>query len=161
MKRVLVTGSCGNIGANVVDLLVQRGYQVRGIDLDNKKNRQTAARWGARVDMCFGSVCNEAVVADVVSGMDHVIHLAAIVPPVTDVDQAIESLANARMEYGAKIHSAKWVMTELHGLGYHGVAICDHRDDFSRKRGRIIAKGRLLKYLKQSRPPELIDGTKW
>ena len=103
----------------------------------------------------------------------------------TDVGQAIESLANARMEYGAKIHSAKWVMTELHGLGYHGVAICDHRDDFSRKRGRIIAKGRLLKYLKSIGMypyelrtidqevvgkgrlvgtlgrPELIDGTIW
>ena len=34
MKRVLVTGACGNIGANVVDLLVQRGYFVRAVDLD-------------------------------------------------------------------------------------------------------------------------------
>ena len=94
MKRVLVTGSCGNIGANVVDLLVQRGYQVRGIDLDNKKNRETVARWGDRVDMCFGSICDDASVADVVSGMDHVIHLAAIVPPLTDVDQAMGYAVN-------------------------------------------------------------------
>ena len=94
MKRVLVTGSCGNIGANVVDLLVQRGYQVRGIDLDNKKNRETAARWGDRVDMCFGSICDDALVANVVSGMDHVIHLAAIVPPLTDVDQAMGYAVN-------------------------------------------------------------------
>ena len=33
MKRILVTGCCGNIGANVVDLLLERGYGVRGIDL--------------------------------------------------------------------------------------------------------------------------------
>jgi nucleoside-diphosphate-sugar epimerase len=89
MKRVLVTGSCGNIGANVVDLLVQRGYGVRGIDLDTRKNRKTAARWGDRVDTCFGSIGNGALVADSVSGMDHVIHLAAVVPPATDVDQAM------------------------------------------------------------------------
>jgi nucleoside-diphosphate-sugar epimerase len=88
VKRVLVTGSCGNIGANVVDLLVQRGYGVRGIDLDTKKNRRTAARWGEGIDMRFGSICNGALVADLVSGMDHVIHLAALVPPATDVDQA-------------------------------------------------------------------------
>ena len=94
MKRVLVTGSCGNIGANVVDLLVQRGYQVRGIDLDNNKNRETASRWGDRVDMCFGSICSDALVADVVSEMDHVIHLAAIVPPLTDVDQAMGYVVN-------------------------------------------------------------------
>ncbi len=94
MKQVLVTGACGNIGANVVDLLVQRGYGVRAVDLDNKKNRATAERWGARVDMCFGSICDESVVLDVVSGMDHVIHLAAIVPPVTDVDQAMGYAVN-------------------------------------------------------------------
>ena len=30
----------------------------------------------------------------------------------------------------------------------YGVAICDRRDQFNRTRGRIIAKGRLLKHLK-------------
>jgi nucleoside-diphosphate-sugar epimerase len=89
MKRVLVTGSCGNIGANVVDLLLQRGYAVRGIDLDTPNNRETAGRWGTDIDMCFGSICNAALVADIVVDMDHVIHLAAIVPPATDVDQAL------------------------------------------------------------------------
>ena len=102
MKRVLVTGSCGNIGANVVDLLVQRGYGVRGIDLDTKGTRKTAARWGDRVDMCFGSICNEALVADAVSGTDHVIHLAAVVPPATEVDQA--------MSYAVNVVATRWIV---------------------------------------------------
>lgn len=33
--------------------------------------------------------------------------------------------------------------------GIYGVAICDKRDQFNRQRGRIIAKGRLLKHLKE------------
>ena len=37
MKQVLVTGGCGNIGANVVDLLVERGYAVRVVDLAREK----------------------------------------------------------------------------------------------------------------------------
>ena len=81
MKRVLVTGACGNIGANVVDLLVERGYSVRALDLDTSGGRKVASRWGDRVEMHFGSICNEALVREVVAGMDHVIHLAAIVPP--------------------------------------------------------------------------------
>ncbi len=94
------------------------------------------------------------------------ITVANMIPdPVVDVErdvgEAIEVLTNARMKYGVKIHPATWMMKELHELGYRGIAICDRHDNFSRKRGRIIAKGRLLKYLKQSRPPELIDGTKW
>jgi len=88
MKRILVTGACGNIGANVVDLLLERGYFVRAIDLDTRATRKKAARWGERVDLRFGSICNEALVDEIVVGVDHVIHLAAMVPPGTDVDQA-------------------------------------------------------------------------
>jgi len=94
MKRVLVTGACGNIGANVVDLLVQRGYAVRCVDLDTKKNRRTASRWSDRVEMRFGSICNRTLLAELVSEMDHVIHLAAVVPPATDVDQALGYAVN-------------------------------------------------------------------
>ena len=35
--------------------------------------------------------------------------------------------------------------------GTCGVAICDKRDQFNRRRGRIIAKGRLLKHLKENK----------
>lgn len=88
MKRVLVTGACGNIGANVVELLLERGYGVRAVDLDTPGARKAAARWGDRVDTRLGSICNETLVRSVVDGVDHVIHLAAMVPPHTDVDQA-------------------------------------------------------------------------
>ncbi len=74
-----------------------------------------------------------------------------------DVGVAIEDLISERMARGL-IHPAKFMMDELRAFGYYGVAICDRRDNFSRKRGRIIAKGRLLKHL---RVPELPDGTKW
>ena len=94
MKKGLVTGACGNIGAHVVGLLVQRGYAVRGIDLDNRRNRQTASRWGAEVDSRFGNICDPELIAESVPGMDHVIHLAAIVPPATDVDQALGYAVN-------------------------------------------------------------------
>jgi nucleoside-diphosphate-sugar epimerase len=88
VKHVLVTGACGNIGANVVDLLLQRGYSVRALDLDTPAGRKTSARWGDDVDMRFGSICNDALVREAVAGVDHVIHLAAMIPPNTDVDQA-------------------------------------------------------------------------
>ena len=88
MKRVLVTGACGNIGAHVVDLLLERGYAVRAFDLDTHASRKKAAAWKGRVDMCFGSICSEALVREAVAGVDHVLHLAAMIPPGTDVDQA-------------------------------------------------------------------------
>ena len=38
---------------------------------------------------------------------------------------------------------------ELEQWGIYGVSICDRRDQLNRQRGRTIAKGRLLKHLKQ------------
>jgi nucleoside-diphosphate-sugar epimerase len=94
VTRVLVTGACGNIGANVVDLLLERGYDVRAVDLDTPSGRRKAERWGQRVDLRYGSVCDESLVRDAVKDTDHVIHLAAMVPPATDLDQAAGYMVN-------------------------------------------------------------------
>lgn len=40
---------------------------------------------------------------------------------------------------------------DLNDLGIFGVAICDVRDQYNKKRGRTIAKGRLWKHLKQEK----------
>lgn len=88
MKRVVVTGACGNIGANVVDLLLTRGYAVCAVDLDTHRSRRAVSRWRGATEMRFGSVCEEAFLRSAVIDADHVIHLAAMVPPKTDVDQA-------------------------------------------------------------------------
>lgn len=50
---------------------------------------------------------------------------------------------------GIYYNAASDVLKGLHARGICGAAICDWRDQFSRKRGRIIAKGRLLKYVKE------------
>lgn len=76
-----------------------------------------------------------------------------------DVYRMIEELKEKLKRFArADLHPATWMMKELNEMGYYGVAICDSRDNFSRERGRVIAKGRLLKHL---RLPELLDGTKW
>lgn len=40
------------------------------------------------------------------------------------------------------------VITRMFAKSSAGVALCHHLDNFSRKRGRIIAKGRLLKLMR-------------
>lgn len=42
------------------------------------------------------------------------------------------------------------MVNALHARGIYGIAICDGRDSYSRQRGRIIAKGRLLKHLEEA-----------
>jgi len=52
-------------------------------------------------------------------------------------------------QHPESVSPATEMREELNDRGFVGVAICDYRDTFSRKRGRIIAKGRLLKQLKK------------
>lgn len=52
----------------------------------------------------------------------------------------MEARISKRSDLGKLIHEG------FSDLGF-GVALCHHLDNFSRKRGRIVAKGRLLKLL--------------
>jgi hypothetical protein len=62
------------------------------------------------------------------------------------LEQAVGDLDQAFCSGAAP---ATWMRRELAIIGFNGVAICDHRDQFSRKRGWLIACGRLLKYLRR------------
>ena len=84
---MLVTGACGNVGAATVAELASRGLRVRALDLATKKNRTVAAGFSARVERCWGSVTDRELLSRALGGVDHVLHLAAVIPPATDADQ--------------------------------------------------------------------------
>ncbi|HEV2281552.1 MAG TPA: NAD-dependent epimerase/dehydratase family protein [bacterium] len=72
MVRVLVTGAGGFIGHHLVNLLIKRGYWVRGVDLKDPEFAPTAAHEFLRLDLRRMENC--LVAAD---GIEEVYHLAA------------------------------------------------------------------------------------
>jgi len=76
--KVLVTGGAGFIGAHLAAALVDAGHGVRIID-----DLSTGFLWRIqkllpRIEFLEGSICNPGIVAGAVSGMDAVLHQAAI-----------------------------------------------------------------------------------
>ena len=71
MNRILVTGGSGFIGQHLVSELVGRGREVRVLDT------RLPTRPMAAVDYVQGSVLDEGVVGQALSGVDEVYHLAA------------------------------------------------------------------------------------
>lgn len=74
----------------------------------------------------------------------------------------IASFRVSWVEVASIIHEASWSISShnrasslIHNLAVdyyiYGVAVCDIRDTFNRQRGRIIAKGRLLKHFRRAR----------
>ncbi len=88
--RILVTGSFGNIGRNVLDLLLHTGYQVRCLDRETERNRKIAASfskapWNARrIELLWGDIRNKKDVQEAVKDVQGIIHLAAVIPPLSE-----------------------------------------------------------------------------
>ncbi len=82
--RVLVTGGLGSIGTHVVDALASLGHEVVVFD------RHT--RSGVRVHV--GDLCSAADVTAALEGMDAVVHLAGIIPPLSESNTALAHAVN-------------------------------------------------------------------
>ncbi|CDX43393.1 NAD-dependent epimerase/dehydratase family protein [Mesorhizobium sp. WSM4935] len=78
MKRVLVTGGCGFIGRHVAQELIEHNYEVRILDvLLDQVHGSEAISIPAGVELIKGDVRDAGAMAEAVSGIDAVIHLAA------------------------------------------------------------------------------------
>jgi dTDP-L-rhamnose 4-epimerase len=75
----LVTGGAGFIGSHTVDLLVERGYQVRVLDsLQPRVHPTGAPSWlSPSAEFLQGDVTDASVMREVLEGVQSVIHLAA------------------------------------------------------------------------------------
>jgi len=80
--RLLVTGGCGFIGANLCEYLLKKGsFELRVLD-DLSTGRQeylerVQRRTGGKIELIQGDIRDRAIVDEAVRGMDAVVHLAA------------------------------------------------------------------------------------
>lgn len=90
--RVLLTGAFGNVGAQVLDHLLQMGYEVTCFDLKTKATEQKRAALAQTREFhtAWGDLRDEAAAEQVVSAVAPaaVVHVAAVVPPLAYVHPA-------------------------------------------------------------------------
>ena len=77
MPLYLVTGGAGFIGSHVVDTLVARGDSVRVVDDFSTGKRGNLAHHD-EIEVVEADLANPGVAESVVSGVDYVVHIAAI-----------------------------------------------------------------------------------
>jgi nucleoside-diphosphate-sugar epimerase len=90
--RVLVTGGFGHIGSHTLPELRRRGHEVRVLSPRLPATRRAARHHG--VSTVWGDVTDRAVVERAVAGVDAVIHLAAILPPLADARPELARATN-------------------------------------------------------------------
>lgn len=94
MKKVLVTGGLGNIGTKIVDALLEKHFAVICLDIKTKRNLQIAKSYRKKLTVVWGDITNQAQVTELITGIDAVIHTAAILPPFSERDPGIAYRVN-------------------------------------------------------------------
>src|SRR4029079_7201818 len=82
--KVVLTGALGNIGFSTLEALLVEGHDVVAFDLESRRARQLASKFGERVQFVWGDITNPTSLRPVLEGGDAVTHLAAIIPPSTE-----------------------------------------------------------------------------
>lgn len=82
--NVLLTGPFGTIGSRVLRQLLEGGHDVTCFDLDTPANRRKAAKLPRAVRVLYGDVTRPDEVATAVEGQEAVVHLAALIPPMSE-----------------------------------------------------------------------------
>lgn len=82
--RILITGAFGNVGKAVIEEAYKRSHEVIVFEVDNKKNRKVAQKYRNKIKhVTFGDIRNFEDIKEALHNCDAVIHLAAIIPPLS------------------------------------------------------------------------------
>lgn len=91
--RLLLTGVTGNVGSHTLRALVEAGHEVRCLVLDTAQQRRVAQRLRrevragngpAAVELIWGDLRDATAVAGACTGVEAVLHLAAVIPPASE-----------------------------------------------------------------------------
>jgi len=93
MVTALVTGVAGFIGSSLADALLDRGYEVRGIDNFATGRRENLDRLAGRGEFSFSelNIRNQDGVREIMAGVDYVFHQAAVPSVPRSVDDPVTS----------------------------------------------------------------------
>lgn len=90
--RVAITGGAGSLGRELVCRLVERQMTVVVMDLPGSNTLSLRRLDG--VEVCEGSIADTALLRHALSDADAVVHLAALLPPVSERDRETTMAVN-------------------------------------------------------------------
>lgn len=111
-KNILLTGAFGGIGRQVLANLLRAGHRVTCLDLKNARTEKIAAGLPSTATVIWGNIGDADTVEAALRGIDVVVHMAAIIPPLANSNTALATKVNvdatkALLDLMARSSSAK------------------------------------------------------
>ena len=93
-KTVLLTGAFGNIGQGTLRKLLAAGHQVVCLDRKTGPTEKIAHSFADKIRTVWGDIGDAAVLAKALEGVDTVVHLVGIIPPLSEIDGGLAERVN-------------------------------------------------------------------
>jgi len=94
--KVLLTGAFGNIGESTLLALFEKNYEIRCFDLHTERNEEVSKKLGKKgnFETIWRDILDPSSVKTAVDTVDCIIHLAAIIPPLSDLKPDLAKSVN-------------------------------------------------------------------
>jgi len=94
--KVLLTGAFGNIGESTLLALFEKNYEIRCFDLHTERNEKVSKKLGKKgnFETIWRDILDPSSVKTAVDTVDCIIHLAAIIPPLSDLKPDLAKSVN-------------------------------------------------------------------
>jgi len=94
--KVLLTGAFGNIGESTLLALFKKNFDIKCFDLTNERNTKVAKKLGRKgtFEVVWGDILDLPLVKSIVNDVDCIIHLAAIIPPLSELKPDLAKSVN-------------------------------------------------------------------
>jgi nucleoside-diphosphate-sugar epimerase len=86
MMKIFLTGAFGNVGASTLQELINQNHEILCFDIKNSKNEKKCNKLQKKgqFDTIWGDITNPDEVSNALKDIDVIIHLAAIIPPLSE-----------------------------------------------------------------------------
>lgn len=96
-KRILLTGASGTVGFETLQhMITHTDYEITVFDVKTRKSVKKLAPFRSRVELVYGNISNREEVLKVAKNKDVAIHLAAVIPPLADVNPELAYNVNVK-----------------------------------------------------------------
>ena len=94
--RILITGGFGNVGMSVIRESLDHGHEIIVFELKTKRNRKISRTFKDKITVVWGNLLDGESIDQALVNVDVVIHLAAIIPPLSEENEALCFKVNVR-----------------------------------------------------------------
>lgn len=92
--KIVLTGAFGRLGALVAEQALALGHELRCVDMETPATRKLARQFEAHCDIRFADLAATEDFSDLIGDARGVIHLAAMLPPATELHPALAERVN-------------------------------------------------------------------